>query len=84
MLGNGATSHSRPFFSPSALICQMPFQLKAVLLFSKAMKSASWAILPGEWPFLTRSWNHVIALTPGSSAQSTCLASSENSVPPNC
>ena len=64
----------------SVLICQMPFQLKAVLPFLKAMKSASWAILPGECPFLTRSTNQVIALTPGSSAQVACVASSVNSV----
>ena len=48
---------------------QMPFQLNAFLPFCRAMTSASWAILAGEWPFLTRSVNQVIALTPGSSAQ---------------
>ena len=54
---------------------QMPFQLNAFLPFCSAMTSASWAILAGEWPFLTRSANQVIAFTPGSSAQVAVLAS---------
>ena len=63
---------------------QMPFQLNAFLPFCSAMMSASWAILAGEWPFFTRSVNQVIALTPGSSAQVTLLASGEKSSPPYC
>ena len=34
MFGSGATPHSRPFFSLSVLMVQMPFQLKAFLPFS--------------------------------------------------
>ena len=55
MFGSRATPHSSDSFSLSVLMVQMPFQLKAVLLFWKATMSASWAILPGECPFFTRS-----------------------------
>src|SRR4051812_27122187 len=69
MLGSGATPHSTFFCGTRALSCQMPFQLNAFLLFWNATKSASWAILAGELPFLIRSTYQVIAFTPGSSAQ---------------
>src|SRR5215213_5065805 len=84
MFGRRATPHSSDVFSFKALTCQMPFQLNAVLLFWKATMSASWAILSGECPSFTRSEYQVIALTPGSSAQVACVASSENRLPPNC
>src|SRR5215217_4462692 len=84
MFGSGATPHSRPFFSLSVLMFQMPFQLKAVFPFCRAIASASCATFFGLCPFFTRSVNQLSPFTAGSSAQTVLEASSLKRSPPNC
>src|SRR5688572_29190266 len=64
--GSGATPHSSPSTSLRAFNCQMPFHIKALSPFSKAVNSASWATFLGLYPFLTTSTIQVRASTPAS------------------
>jgi hypothetical protein len=62
---------------------QMPFHIKALLPFWKAVYSASWATSLGLYPSLTTSTIQVRAFTPASELKVALVAPSLYSSPPN-
>ena len=72
------------FASASLVVCHTPFQLKAVLPLTSALKLPSWATFAGLWPFLTRSVIHVRACTPASELKVAWVTSLLYSWPPIC